>query len=369
MSESGEDDWRHLPPPSDLGVDAQEFLQALRLYMGYTNLSLRAFGKKHGYDPGTVSRYLSGKRPATSVFLRDLLKAAATAGQQVGESDRARLEHLQRRSLADTGSAASKDILRTEFAQVSREFEQQADTLEQAVQQLALARIEVSDHTERIRQLTESLALKEHDIRALEAQLAEHRREGIGQQELRDMTDAYERARAEADILRTELSKTRTLLREAEQRLEDSRRGMEFVASKIGRELREQEAAHKARVRELESRLRSLQEVVNRSQVSDSPGTDDLDARVPGDLPIDPRLQNDRVGAALRQLLAHARSPGLSTVSQLSSVPLGDVQRMFIHNEVRDEEKLRAVAVKLAERAGRPQDVREIMDLWQAGSH
>ncbi|WP_372348221.1 hypothetical protein [Streptomyces sp. KL116D] len=345
----------------------QEFLQALRLYMGSTNLSLRAFGKKHGYDPGTVSRYLSGKRPATSVFLHDLLKAAATAGQQVGDSDRMRLQHLQRRALAEAGSAASKDILRTEFAKVSREFEQQAGALEAVVAQLALARIEVSDHTERISQLTESLALKKRDIHALEAQLAEHRREGIGQQELRDMTDAYEQARTEADTLRTELAKTRTLLREAEQRLEDSRRGMEFVASKIGRELREQEVAHKARVRELESRLRALQEAVNRGQARDRPATDELDTQVPGDLPIDPQLQNDRVGAALRQLLAHARSPGLSTVSRLSSVPLGDVQRMFIHNEVRDGEKLRAVAVKLAERAGRPQDVREIMDLWQAG--
>lgn len=364
-----DDEWRALPPPAGLPVDDQELIQALRLYMGRTGLSLRAFGRQYQYSPGTVSRYLSGERGVSSAFVRDLLTAVETAGERVRESDRARLENVHRRTLAHPRGAASKSILKSEFAKVSLELAQRAHTLEEVTAQLALSRIEVLDATERIQQLTESLALKEQDIRALEAQMtAAHRCDGTGPQELREMTASYEKARTEAETLRAELAKTRTLLREAEQRLADSERGMAVIAESIGAELRKQDAAHRAEVRELESRVRSLQGAVNRRRDSDDRSSDELDVKVPTDLPIDPRLQIYAVGEALRQLLVHARSPGLNAVSRMSSVPLGEVQRMFIHNEVRDEAKLRAVATQLAERAGRPEAVQQIMDLWQAGA-
>ncbi|MFI6943692.1 helix-turn-helix domain-containing protein [Streptomyces sp. NPDC050418] len=361
------EDWRSVPPSAELPTEVQTFLQALRLYMSRTDSSLRAFAKTYKYDPGTVSRYLNGQRAASGPFVRDLLAAVEAAGHEVRECDRTQLEHLHRRVLSHPRGAASKALLKAEFAKVSEDLAQQAHNLEEITAALTLARIEVTDHKERIRQLGESLALKQRDIRDLEEKLAEYTARGNDPEELRRITGSYEQTRAEADALRAELTRTRALLLEAEQRLRDSELGMAGIAEAFGRERRVLENAHRSQIRELESRMRALQEAADRRAEAGARNPSSLDASTPADLRIDPRLQNERVGAELRHLHVLAHTPAFDDVSAWASVPRSDVSRMFIHDEIRDGEKLRAIASVLAKRAGRAEAVQEIMDLWEAG--
>ena len=188
------------PIPETVPPDIRDFAETLRLLFGALDMSLNRLAALLHSDPGTVSRYLSGKRIPPPDFIDRLCKAVYDAkGALVTEQVE---EHVHRQFLA---------ALR-EHHPARYEIQRLTDLLQVAAQ-------EKRQHEITITALEEAIASRNERIYALEREGRQLRSswagaEGLLEEEGKDR----ERLRETIDTLYTQVSFFKEQLLSAQQR-------------------------------------------------------------------------------------------------------------------------------------------------------
>ncbi len=199
---------RLAPLPDDLAPELRELAEFLRSHFSALNTSVRAYAVGHNWDPGAVSRFLSGDRIPPQSFA-DALLADAGPQRSPEEVDREMAEAFDLRLNA----------LQVRNARAARS--------EQITQELAAAEQEISLLRTKERVLTRALQAAEAEHKLLYANYKEMQKQiesGMQQitsgrpSELERIAKARDEARKEVVRLKGELASERSARIEAEER-------------------------------------------------------------------------------------------------------------------------------------------------------
>lgn len=161
------------PLQADLQPDVHDLAVFLREQFSMLGTTVRAYAKQHNWDPGTVSRFLSGSRIPTPEFV-DALVADVTentdAGTQQSRDDLwgrgrdLRLKALQQRN----ARAAEVERLRQELSEAEHESRRSMRRESLLTQNLLDKEAEYDSLMEKYRQMEEERQRLDHGPQAIE---------------------------------------------------------------------------------------------------------------------------------------------------------------------------------------------------------
>ncbi|WUJ19970.1 hypothetical protein OHS70_38435 (plasmid) [Streptomyces sp. NBC_00390] len=186
----------------DIGPEVRELAKTLRMLLDSLGISLRRYAARTYCDPGTVSRYLNGKRvPPWSFVMGLLTQVAEHRGEPVTAEAISRLRTLHRKAVS-----AGTSNRRVQELQLLLE-EQDQEVRESQAREQALAEL-LHERQHRLRSV-------QIELRAVEAARATDREE---HRTALDRARAEQaRLRAERDSLSREVTSLRTQLDQARQ--------------------------------------------------------------------------------------------------------------------------------------------------------
>lgn len=190
------------PLGDDIRPEVRELAETLRMLFASLKISLRRYAARTHSDPGTVSRYLNGKRVPPWSFVTGLLTQVADhRGEPVTTEVISRLRMLHGTAV----SASTRNHRVQELQQLLEEQDQQVRDSQASEQKL---KEELHDRQHRFH-------VVETELRALEAARASDRERHHAAMEQARAEQA--RLRAERDSLRQEITSLRTQLADAQQ--------------------------------------------------------------------------------------------------------------------------------------------------------
>jgi hypothetical protein len=194
------------PLPRDLAPELRELAEFLRRHFSVLKISVRAFAHRHNWDPGAVSRFLSGDRIPPQSFA-DALLADAGPQRSPDEVEREQAEVLDLRLKA----------LRVRNVRAARS--------EQITQELAAAEQELNLYKAKERALAKAVLRAEADYASLLEKYQEMRKriqdgplQITGSSALELLEDERDRAHNEIVRLEGELAQEREKRIAAEKR-------------------------------------------------------------------------------------------------------------------------------------------------------
>ncbi|MFJ7181085.1 hypothetical protein ACIQXA_32900 [Streptomyces massasporeus] len=190
------------PLGDDIRPEVRELAETLRMLFASLKISLRRYSARTHSDPGTVSRYLNGKRVPPWSFVTGLLTQVADhRGEPVTAEVSSRLRILHSTAV----SAGTRNHRVQELQQLLEEQDQQVRDSQASEQKLE----------EELRELQRCFDMVETQLRALEAARATDREEHRIAMDQAWTEQA--RLRAQRDSLRQEITSLRRQLADARQ--------------------------------------------------------------------------------------------------------------------------------------------------------
>ncbi|GGY50871.1 helix-turn-helix domain-containing protein [Streptomyces djakartensis] len=190
------------PLGDDIRPEVRELAETLRMLFASLEISLRRYAVRAHSDPGTVSRYLNGKRVPPWSFVTGLLTHVADhRGEPVTAEARSSLRMLHGKAVA----ASTRNHRVQELQQLLQEQDQHVRDSQAGEQRLE----------EELLKLQRRFHVVETELRALEAARASDCEEHRGAMDQARAEQA--RLRAERDSLRQEITSLRTQLADAQQ--------------------------------------------------------------------------------------------------------------------------------------------------------
>ncbi|MFG3722552.1 hypothetical protein ACGF8D_32665 [Streptomyces massasporeus] len=190
------------PLGDDIRPEVRELAETLRMLFASLKISLRRYAARTHSDPGTVSRYLNGKRVPPWSFVTGLLTQVADhRGEPVTAEVSSRLRMLHSTAV----SAGTRNHRVHELQQLLEEQDQQVRDSQASEQELE----------EELRELQRRFDMVETQLRTLGAARATDREEHRLAMDQARTEQA--RLRAERDSLRQEITSLRTQLADAQQ--------------------------------------------------------------------------------------------------------------------------------------------------------
>jgi hypothetical protein len=206
------------PLDEELPSEVRALAQELRTLFESLDTSVRRYASNHAYDPGTVSRFLNGKRPPPWGFVKGLL---TEVGEQRGEPPTEEAVTSLRQTyirLRRAGGASKGEVL--EFL------------LEERDQEVREARARERATAELLRDRQHRLDQVEGDLRALRARRVEDSEQHVlslaswlqENERLRSQRDSLQQ---EVDFLKKDLFRARWTAEDAEERCAKLERKLE----------------------------------------------------------------------------------------------------------------------------------------------
>ncbi|MFF7046554.1 hypothetical protein ACIP4T_32180 [Streptomyces massasporeus] len=190
------------PLGDDIRPEVRELAETLRMLFASLKISLRRYAARTHSDPGTVSRYLNGKRVPPWSFVTGLLTEVADhRGEPVTAEVSSRLRMLHSTAV----SASTRNHRVQELQQLLEEQNQQVRDSQASERELE----------KELHELQRRFDMVETELRALEAARATDREEHHVAVDQARAEQA--RLRAERDSLRREITSLRTQLADAQQ--------------------------------------------------------------------------------------------------------------------------------------------------------